>query len=68
MEIWIVALPWLVLKSEISLKFMYDCYELRFALKHELVGRVPDQKSKSLTDMIWEGWVAIYLFLEMLEF
>ena len=32
------------------------------------MGRVPDQKSKSLTDMIWEGWAAVYLFLEMLEF
>ena len=32
------------------------------------MGRVPDQKSKSLTDMIWEGSTAIYLFLEMLEF
>ena len=25
-------------------------------------------KSKLLTDMIWEGWAAVYLFLEMLEF
>ena len=32
------------------------------------MGRVPDQKSKSLTDMIWEGWAAVYRFLEMLEF
>jgi len=32
------------------------------------VGRVPDIKSKSLTDTIWKGWAAVYLFLEMLEF
>jgi len=32
------------------------------------VGRKLDLKSKLLTDMIWEGWAAIYLFLEMLEF
>ena len=32
------------------------------------MGRVLDLKSKSLTDMIWEGWAAVYLFLEMLEF
>ena len=27
-----------------------------------------DLKSKLLTDMIWEGWAVVYLFLEMLEF
>jgi hypothetical protein len=32
------------------------------------MGRVLDLKSKLLTDMIWEGWAAVYLFLEMLEF
>jgi len=32
------------------------------------MGRVLDLKSKSLTDMIWEGWAVVYLFLEMLEF
>jgi len=32
------------------------------------VGRKLDLKPKLLTDMIWEGWAAIYLFLEMLEF
>jgi len=32
------------------------------------MGRVLDLKSKLLTDMIWEGWGAVYLFLEMLEF
>jgi len=36
--------------------------------KPELVGRVLDLKSKSLTDTIWGGWAAVYLFLEMLEF
>ena len=32
------------------------------------MGRKLDLKSKLLTDMIWEGWAAVYLFLEMLEF
>jgi len=32
------------------------------------VGRELDLKSKLLTDMIWKGGAAIYLFLEMLEF
>jgi len=32
------------------------------------MGRVLDLKSKSLTDMLWEGWAVIYLFLEILEF
>ena len=32
------------------------------------MGSVLDLKSKLLTDMIWKGWAAIYLFLELLEF
>jgi len=32
------------------------------------VVRELDLKSKLLTDMIWEGSTAVYLFLEMLEF
>ena len=32
------------------------------------MGGVLDLKSKLLTDTIWEGWAAVYLFLEMLEF
>jgi len=32
------------------------------------VGRVLNLKSKLLTDTIWEGCAAVYLFLEMLEF
>ena len=31
------------------------------------MGRELDLKSKLLTYMIWEGWAAVYLFLEMLE-
>ena len=41
---------------------------IKICSKPELVGRVLDLKSKSLTDTIWEGWAAVYLFLEMLEF
>lgn len=32
------------------------------------MGRELDLKSKLLTDMIWKGRAAVYLFLEMLEF
>ena len=32
------------------------------------MGRELDLKSKLLTGMIWEGWAAVYLFLQMLEF
>jgi len=41
---------------------------IKICSKPELVGRILDLKSKSLTDMIWEGWAFVYLFLEMLEF
>jgi len=41
---------------------------IKICSKPELVGRVLDLKSKSLTDMIWEGLVVVYLFLEILEF
>ena len=30
------------------------------------MGRVLDVKSKLLTDMIWEGWAVVYVFVEML--
>ena len=59
---------YLVVKFELSLKFRHNCYNLKLALKPELVGRVLDLKSKSLTDTIWEGWAAVYLLIEMLEF
>ena len=55
---------YLVFKFELSLKFRHNCYNLNLLS----VGRVLNLKSKSLMDMIWKGWAAVYLFLEMLEF